>query len=87
MDSALKEAKGSRIHIGSRSAAMTYRLRLNRARQLDRNFNAKAFPEGVKMHGSSIYDEFVFTVRIDENEEWWVYLEKSLAPSHVEAIE
>jgi len=39
------------------------------------------------MHGASIYDEFVFTVRVDENEEWWVYLEKALAPSHVEAIE
>jgi len=87
MDKALAEEKGSRVHIGTRQAAMTYRLRLNRSRQLDRNFNAEAFPAGTKMHGASIYDEFVFTVRVDENEEWWVYLEKALAPSHVEAIE
>ena len=87
MEKAIKEEKGSRAFIGSREAAMTYRLRLNRARQLDRKLNAKAYAEGMKMHNASIFDELVFTVRIDEDGQHWVYLEKALAPQHVEAIE
>ena len=87
MDKAMKEKNGSRAHIGSREAAKTYRLRLNMARQLDRKLNREAYPEGHLLHGSSEYDELVFTVRDDTDDEWWVYLEKALAPSHVEAIE
>jgi len=87
MDKALAETKGVRTPIGSRAAAMKYRLRLNQARALDRKLNAKAFAEGMKMHGASKYDELVFTVQEDTEEENWVYLEKALAPTHVEAIE
>jgi hypothetical protein len=87
MDKALAEGKGVRTPIGSREAAMTYRLRLNRARALDRKLNADAFPPGTKMHGGSEYDELVFTVREDTDGEWWVYMERALAPDHVEAIE
>jgi hypothetical protein len=87
MDKAMKEGKGVRTHIGTREAAMTYRLRLNRARALDRKLNALAYPAGHKMHGGSEYDELVFTVREDTEGECWVYLEKALAPTHVEALE
>jgi hypothetical protein len=87
MEAAVAEEKGTRIHIGSREAAMTYRLRLNRARQLDRKLNADAYEPGMKMYNASIYDELVFTVRMDNNDEYWVYLEKALAPTHVEALE
>ena len=87
MQAAIAAEKGTRIHIGSLEAAMTYRLRLNRARQLDRKLNADAYEPGMKMHNASIYDELVFTVRIDTADEYWVYLEKALAPTHVEAIE
>jgi hypothetical protein len=83
----MAEGKGVRTHIGSREAAMVYRLRLNQARALDRKLNAQAFAPGTKMHGGSEYDELVFTVRVDTEDEYWVYLEKALAPQHVEAIE
>jgi len=87
LDKAIETEKGTRVLIGSREAAMTYRLRLNRARQLDRKLNGKAFAEGMKMHNASIYDELVFTVKVDEDGQHWVYLERALTPSHVEAIE
>ena len=87
MDTAMKTDKGSRTHIGSREAAKTYQLRLNMARQLDRKLNREAFPEGHLLHGASEYDELVFRIKIDTDDEWWVYLEKALAPTVVEAIE
>jgi hypothetical protein len=87
MTQALNTPLGSRAWIGSREAAYTYRLKLNKARALDRKLNAEAFPQGHKMHGGSEFDELMFKIRQDENGEFWVYLEKALAPTHVEAIE
>lgn len=87
MEQALEATKGVRTPIGSRPAALKYRLRLNQARALDRKLNATAFAAGMKMHGASKYDELVFTVQEDTTGENWVYLEKALAPTHVEPIE
>jgi len=91
MNKALAEPKGVRTPFEDRAAAYTYRLRLNRARQLERKLNKDAFKPGTKMHGASIYDELIFTIKISdpntEDQLFWVYLEKVMAPSHVEAIE
>jgi hypothetical protein len=87
MDQALKTEKGVRSHIGSREASMLYRLKLNKARQLDRKTNAEAYQPGHILHGGSEYDELVFTVREDTEGEWWVYLEKAMVPTLVEPIE
>jgi hypothetical protein len=87
MEQALATPKGIRTHIGSLEAAMKYRLRLNRARSLDRKLNEKAYPNGHKMHGGSEFDELVFIIRDDTEGDYWIYLEKSMAPTHVENIE
>ena len=87
MKKALAEDKGIRAPIGSREATMLYRLKLNKARALDRKLNKDIYEVGHILHGGSEFDELVFTVREDESGEWWVYLEKAMVPTHVEAIE
>lgn len=90
MKRAVEAKTGVRTPFDSRAAAYTYRLRLNRARQLERRLNREAFPEGTKMHGASIYDELVFTVEVSdpgtESELFWVYLKKAFVPEHVEEL-
>lgn len=87
MQQAVDAEKGVRSHIGSREAAMKFRLRLNQARQLDRKLNCETYEPGHALYGGSEFDELIFTVRQDTDEEWWVYLEKSMVPSTVEPIE
>mgnify|MGYP001344781380 CR=1 FL=1 len=91
MQKALAEPKGLRTPFEDRASAYTYRLRLNRARQLERKLNKEAFKPGTKMHGASIYDELIFTIQISDegtdDQLFWVYLKKALAPTHVETIE
>jgi hypothetical protein len=88
MDEALKHEQGARASMGSEGSAMGYRIRMNKARQLDREFNKKVYQDpGHALHGGSIYDELIFTVREDETGNWWVYLRKTIRPSVVEPIE
>ena len=76
MDQAVADSKGIRVCVGAESnLAYTLRFRLNSARQIDRNENAKTYEEGHPLHGRSIYDRLVFRVKEDSDGEWWVYLE------------
>lgn len=86
MDRALKAAKGVRVPFKTRPEASTYRLKLNNARKLQRKLNKELYTEGHVLHGCSEYDELVFVLREDADEEWWVYLEKQLVPEAVEEI-
>src|SRR5262245_5120458 len=87
MEGAMKERKGTRTLAGAYGDAMNLRLRMNKARALDRRLNALAFPEGHVLHGGSEFDELIFTIREDETEQWWVYLEKVAETQVVEPIE
>src|SRR5215471_10871580 len=87
MDGALKEAKGARTRAGAHGDAMHLRMRMNKARTLDRKLNAKTYPETHILHGGSTYDELVFTIKQDDEDQWWVYMEKIAETQVVEPLE
>ena len=80
MQQAIDLPNGARAFIGTHGDAINYRLRLNKARQLDRNLNAQAYEPGHLLYGGSVFDELIITLREDTEGNWWVYLEKSKQP-------
>jgi hypothetical protein len=77
-DQALTDPKGIRLAFPNREAARNYQMRMHKARSLDREENAIAYPKGDPMHGQSPYD--VLQVRIreqndGEGDEVFLYIE------------
>ncbi len=75
-DKALEAAKGIRIEYGEEKVAGYHGLRFNKARSLDRERNAKIYPEGDAMHGQSLYDAISIRRRQDDEGIWYVILVK-----------
>lgn len=76
LDKALAGAKGSRIKVVDRSAAVHLRSRLHYARALDRADNEAVYPEGHQLRGRSPYDPLTVKIR-KEPSGYWVYMVKS----------
>jgi hypothetical protein len=75
LDKALEDPKGIRIPFDTSAEATTYRMRLNNARKVDRNHNARIYEPGDPMHGESVYDTLQFTIRIGDDGTHFVYIE------------
>lgn len=74
-DSALADPKGTRACLGTKGEARHMITRLNYFRSLQRDANSRMYKPGDPQHGTSAYDDLVFTMREDEEGSWWVYLE------------
>lgn len=77
LDKALEEPRGLRVEIiEGRGAANHFRMRIHQARQIDRNENAKTYPDpNHHLHGRSPYDLLV--CRIESGPAGtWLYLDK-----------
>ena len=55
-------------------------LPLPNYRVLDREANARLYPEGHKMYGMSIYDNLYRTIEQDTENNFWVYAQKRILP-------
>lgn len=93
MDKALLDGEGVRVGRNSESEAMTLRHRLNYARVLDRQNNAKVYPPEHPMFGQSEYDKLQCTIRAtnlevwpDAPSPWWVYVTHVKMPEIVEGL-
>lgn len=87
MEEALKTDLGARASLGTESNAIAYRFRLNKARQVDRNDNARTYEAGHVLHGGSRFDELIFTIKEDVTGNFWVYAQRTVRPAVVEPIE
>ena len=76
-DQAIADPTGIRVAFSSEGAAIHFRMRLHRARTIDRQDNAKLHPSDHPMHGRSPYDQIIIKIRKVE-EGWFVYLEALL---------
>ena len=86
MDRAL-EAEGTvRIGFPERSQALNFRFRLNKARQLDRDYNGERYANDHPMHHQSEYDALIFRIREDKGL-YWVYAERSKRNAGVGIVE
>lgn len=82
LDLAMGDAQGARRFIGADYQPASYfRFRCLNYRVLDREANARLYPEGHKMHGMSIYDNLYLTIEQDTENNFWVYAQKRILPA------
>jgi hypothetical protein len=75
-DSALQYSVGVRLPVSDLGAAYNLRMRLNNARKLDRENNARMYPPGHPMHGVSQYDKITARIKSEEGQHY-LYLERN----------
>ena len=63
LERAINDHKGIRIKFASYDDAFAFRLRIHKARQLDRKDNEEMYEEGHKLHGRSVYDQLTCKIR------------------------
>ena len=86
MDKALDSSHGVRVGYINYEEASYFRMRMNKARSLDRRFNGERYTVGQPLHKRSEYDMLTFRVRFNEDM-WWVYAERKSMSGVVEEIE
>ncbi len=77
-DRAQNSAKGIRIAVHNREAAVYLRMRLNQARALERREARRTYPISDPRHGKSANDCFRVTFHpcADGEPGFWVYIER-----------
>lgn len=78
-EKAKADPKGARACLGTQDAALVMRQRMHQMRSLDRKANAETYIEDHPMHGVSVYDELQISLKMDETNEWWLYIEPRTA--------
>lgn len=68
-------SRGVRVQFSDEGAAKHCRLRIHKARVIDREENAVIFPSGAPEHGVSVYDPLVCRVKTIDGK-CWLYIEK-----------
>ena len=74
---AMTDPQGARLALGTWDRANYFRMRMHKARVIDRRDNAEAYEEGEPMHGRSEYDVFSLSIKEDVEGEFWLYLSKN----------
>lgn len=75
MERAHEFKEGIRVKFADHNAANNFRMRIHKARALDRQANAELYPEGHRLHGRSVYDDLFATIQV-HNDVLWLYLER-----------
>lgn len=78
---------GIRVRQESYAKAAALRLRMNYARQLDRESNAKTYEIDHPLHGQSTYDEFSISI-IEISDQWYMYIKRirQIAEDQIEVL-
>jgi hypothetical protein len=77
MDKALDDEVGIRLAVESVSAGEQLRARCYKARAINRVHNAKIYPDpDHPLNDASVYDSLVCRVRIVDDEDVYLYIEK-----------
>lgn len=77
MDDALADTHGVRVSMTTMNACTFFRMRLHQARAIDRKRNRSIFQEGDALYGTSQYDPLVIRIRLDHEDNHWIYIEKA----------
>ncbi len=79
LDRAVSVERGMGASFSSRGEAYHFRVRLNAARQLDRDLQREVTP-----NGKSDYDCLTFRIREGVADgKWWVFMERQVGPEDV----
>jgi hypothetical protein len=78
LEKAINDEKGIRIKFASYDDAFNFRLRIHKARQIDRIDNRGTYDTGHPLYGRSVYDQISCKIR-SFNGGAWLKLEKITA--------
>jgi hypothetical protein len=70
LERAINDAKGIRIKFATFDDAFAFRLRIHKARQMDRVENKELYEEGHKLYGRSVYDQLTCKIRNFDGGSW-----------------
>ncbi len=82
-EAALADPKGARCQIGTQEACINMRTRMHYFRKLDRESNANVYASDHPMHATSVYDPYVVRIIMDEDRQWWLYVEPRASESMI----
>lgn len=75
MEKAHEYKEGVRVKFSDANGAGNFRMRMHKARALDRAANAELYQQGHKLHGRSVYDDLFLTIRFEDGHNW-LYCER-----------
>jgi hypothetical protein len=78
LDRAISAERGVGASFSERGEAWHFRVRLNSARQLDRDLQKE-----VSKSAKSEYDILTFRIKLLADGKWWVFIERHVAPEDV----
>ena len=70
LEKAINDEKGIRVKFASYDDAFNFRLRIHKARQIDRKDNEESYSEGHQLHGRSVYDGITCKIRSFDGGAW-----------------
>lgn len=76
LDRAMADDIGTRIKFSAYGDASHFRMRIHRARVIDRDENRRLYDDDHHMWGKSIYDILKVTVDKESDDIWWLYVKK-----------
>lgn len=82
LDRAIEAERGIGASFSDRGEAYHFRVRLNAARQLDRDLQREVDPN----NGKSDYDVLTFRVKLWPDGKWWVFIERHVGPEEVREL-
>lgn len=85
LDQALESVSGIRFPYPTRSDAHAYQVRLNYARQMDREESHSRLDPADPMFGKSVYDCLRTSLK-HEGSKWWIYISVGRKPEGIEEI-
>lgn len=87
MDAAITDPLGVRLRMANEDAATFFRMRCHMARKIDRDNNTLTFDPGDPLYAISIYDKLVLRIRMDDEDQAWLYLEQNtIIPGVAESL-
>lgn len=87
LDAALADSEGVRVQAESRDVAVFMRMRLHKARTVDRDRNAATYPDDHPMYGRSAYDALICRIKCSKDKtKWYVNIEKIAMDMPMEAL-
>ena len=81
LDRAIEAERGIGASFSERGEAYHFRVRLNAARQLDRDLQREVAP-----NGRSDYDVLTFRIKTLADGKWWVFIERHVGPEEVKEL-
>jgi len=70
LERAINDEKGIRVKFATYDDAFNFRLRIHKARQIDRQDNLESYAEGHILYGRSVYDELTCKIRLFNGGAW-----------------